>query len=186
MGKKVFLPIILGTNRDGRQSEDVANFLLRELKNREDTETKLIDVRDFNFPNNQYGPSLKEKAPFKTYTDTIIRADGIIIVSPEYNHGYPGILKSLIDVCCEEYEHKVVGLVGVSKGLLGGVRAIESLLPVVKALGMSTIKQDLQFPRVQDIFDGEGNITDVSASERIEKFINILVKVGFALRAARE
>jgi len=186
MNKKIFLPIILGTNRKDRQSEYVADFLVGEIEVHEGINTKLIDVRDFHFPANDYGPNLKEKAPFKSYADTIQRADGIIIVAPEYNHSYPGVLKSLLDVCYKEYEYKAVGLVGVSMGAWGGIRVIESLLPVVKALGLSTIKLDLQFPNVQDIFDADGKIIDAGAPERAQKFISSLVRVSSSLRLARE
>ena len=68
-----------------------------------------------------------------------MRADGLVIVAPEYNHGYPGILKHALDTNLKEYIHKPVGLCGVSAGGFGGTRVIESLLPVMRELGMVTI-----------------------------------------------
>jgi NADPH-dependent FMN reductase len=59
------------------------------------------------------------------------RADGLVIVAPEYNHGYCGLLKHVLDSCLKEYIHKAVGIVGVSAGPFGGTRVIENLLPVM-------------------------------------------------------
>ena len=59
------------------------------------------------------------KDQFPQWRDTIIRADGLVIVTPEYNHGYPGALKSVLDLLLKEYVHKAVAFVGVSAGRLG-------------------------------------------------------------------
>jgi hypothetical protein len=67
------------------------------------------------------------------------RADALVIVAPEYNHGYPGLLKHVLDTNLKEYIHKAAGIVGVSAGIFGGARAIQNLIPVLRELGLVTI-----------------------------------------------
>ncbi len=70
---KLFLPILLGTNRKGRQSENVAKWLFSKMNEREEIETKLFDVRDFDLPKDDYGQALKDNFP--EWRDAIIKAD---------------------------------------------------------------------------------------------------------------
>lgn len=158
MNNKLFIPMILGTNRKERQSENVAKFVFESLKKREKVETKFFDARDFKFPQEDYGQAIKDQFP--EYRDSIIRADGLVIVVPEYNHGYPGVLKSLLDTLLKEYIHKPVAFIGVSMGPWGGTRVIENLLPVVRELGLVATHTDLNFPTVQNTFDEKGNLKD--------------------------
>ena len=80
MEQKLFLPIIFATNREGRQSENVAKLLLESVKGRKGVETKLFDVRDFKFPQDDYGQDIKDQFP--EWRDAIIKADGLVIVTP--------------------------------------------------------------------------------------------------------
>ena len=87
----LYIPIILGTAREGRKSEMVANYVLNNIK-KLGVETELIDVRDF-IQGSTYGINDK----IESWKNKAIQADGIIIVTPEYNHGYPGELKIFLD-----------------------------------------------------------------------------------------
>jgi len=184
MDKKLFIPVILGTNREGRQSEYVAKLVAESISKRENAETKLFDVRDFRFPQNDYGQAIKDQFP--EWRDAIIRADGLVIVAPEYNHGYPGTLKSALDTLLREYAHKAVGLVGVSAGPWGGTRVIESLLAPVRELGLAVTFTDLNFPQVQNTFDSKGNLKDEAYRERIEGFLTELEWMAQTLKWGRE
>jgi len=73
--EKVFLPILLGTNRKGRESEKVAKWLSEKMSDREDVETKLFDVHDFDLPQDDYGTSIGKDFP--EWRDAIVRADGL-------------------------------------------------------------------------------------------------------------
>ena len=116
--EKVFVPVLLGTNRQGRQSEHVARWLLTQIEKRDDIETRLFDVRDFALPPDHYGTEIGHLFP--DWRDSMIRADGLIIVAPEYNHGYPGVLKSVLDLLLKEYIHKAVAVCAVSAQVWGG------------------------------------------------------------------
>ena len=180
----MFLPIILATNRQGRQSENVAKLVLETMKGRKGVETQLFDVRDFKFPQDDYGQDIKGQFP--EWRDAIIKADGLVIVTPEYNHGYPGPLKSTLDLLLSEYVHKAVGLIGVSAGPWGGTRVIENLLPTMRELGLVTIFANLNFPSVQELFDEKGNLKDKAYEKRIAGFLEELEWMAKTLRWGRE
>lgn len=181
---KLFLPIILGTNRKERKSAFVAEWLHGEMQKRDEIETHLFDVQDFALPQDDYGTGIKDAFP--EWRDAIIRADGLVIVTPEYNHGYPGALKSVLDLLLKEYIHKAVALVGVSGGTFGGTRVIESLVPMVRELGLAVTFTDLNFPKVQEKFDQNGVLLDPAYEKRVKDFLDELVWMSRALKWGRE
>ncbi len=181
---KLFLPILLGTNRKGRQSEHVAKWLFDKMNEREDIESKFFDARDFDLPQDDYGTAIGKNFP--EWRDAIIKADGLVIVAPEYNHGYPGILKSVLDLLLKEYIHKAVGLVGVSASPWGGTRVIEACVPMVRELGLAVTFSDLNFPQVQNKFDENGKLLDKAYDQRAKDFLDELVWMCGALRWGRE
>lgn len=154
------------------------------MSEREDVETKLFDVRDFNLPTDDYGTAIGKDYP--EWRDAIIEADGLVIVTPEYNHGYPGILKSVLDLLLKEYIHKAVGLVGVSAAPWGGTRVIESCVPMVRELGLAVTFSDLNFPQVQDKFDENGKLLDEKYDKFVVDFLDELVWMSRTLRWGRE
>jgi NAD(P)H-dependent FMN reductase len=187
MGKdKLFIPVLLGTPRKGRESEHVAKWLLKKIKERKDEiETKLFDVRDFKLPQDDYGMELKNDFP--EWRDAMIRADGLVIVTPEYNHGYPGSLKSVLDLLLPEYIHKAVAFAAVSAQVWGGVRVIEALVQTSRELGFAVTFTDLNFPRVQTLFDENGDLIDEKAYEdRVKAFLDELIWMSKTLRWGRE
>src|SRR5207237_5820757 len=113
------------------------------------------------------------------------RADGLIIVAPEYNHGYPGMLKHALDSNLKEYIHKPVGLCGVSAGGFGGTRVVESLLPVMPELGLVTIFWDVNVSSVGKAFDASGQLLEEALPRRVGKFLGELVWMARVLRAGR-
>lgn len=184
MADKLFIPILLGTNRKERLSEHVAKWVLAKVEEREDIDTQLFDVRDFHLPYDHYGQEIKDEFP--GWRDAIVRADGLIIVTPEYNHGPPGPLKGVLDLLLREYVHKAVGFVAVSQQVWGGTRVIETMTHIVRELGLVITFTDLNFPRVQDKFDGEGNLLDDAYNARAAAFLDELVWMAKTLRWGRE
>lgn len=183
--EKLFLPVLLGTPRKGRESENVANWLVQKMSERADEiETQLFDVRDFRLPTDHYGMEIKDQFP--EWRDAMIRADGLAIVTPEYNHGYPGSLKSVLDLLLPEYIHKAVALVGVSAGPWGGTRVIEACVPMVRELGLVVTFSDLNFPLIKSKFDENGNLLDEAYENRAKGFLDELVWMSRTLRWGRE
>lgn len=183
--EKLFLPILLGTPRKGRESENVAEWLLGKMEERTDElETRLFDVRDFSLPKDDYGMEIKDQFP--EWRDAMIRADGLVIVTPEYNHSYSGALKSVLDLLLPEYIHKAVAFVGVSAGPWGGTRVIEACVPMVRELGLAVTFSDLNFPLIKSKFDENGKLLDEAYENRVKGFLDELVWMSRTLRWGRE
>jgi NAD(P)H-dependent FMN reductase len=180
--KPLFIPVILGTARQGRRSESAAKFVLEQTKKRAGVETDLIDVRALGLSVNDAGEQIK----IPEFSEKMERCDGLIIVTPEYNHGYPGILKHALDTNLKEYIHKAVGLCGVSAGPFGGTRVIEHLLPVMRELGLVTTFTDVNFGDVGKLFDEKGELLDESFVGRVNKFLDELLWMARVLRHGRE
>src|SRR5438309_6839012 len=180
--RPLFIPLILGTARQERQSGHVARFVFEQTNKRAGVETELIDVRALPMRLDAAGEQMKDLA----FSSTIERCDGLILITPEYNHGYPGLLKHALDMNLKEYIHKAVGICGVSAGPFGGARVIENLLPVMRELGLVTIFWDVNFSSVQKVFAEDGRLLDDSYIRRTDKFLRELIWMAKALRQGRE
>jgi NAD(P)H-dependent FMN reductase len=180
--RALFIPLILGTVRQGRQSEHAARFVFEQTKKRPGVETEFIDVRTVPMRLDDAGEQIKDPE----FASTIERCDGLIIVTPEYNHGCPGLLKHALDMCLKEYVHKAVGICGVSGGPFGGARVIEGLLPVMRELGLVMIFEDVNFGKIGTLFDERGNLLDENYIRRVDKFLDELIWMARVLRHGRK
>jgi NAD(P)H-dependent FMN reductase len=178
----LFIPVILGTPRQERWSQPVAEFVTAQLALFPGVETMLVDIRDLPLPVTGAGEDIKDPA----FSELCMRADGFVIVAPEYNHGYPGLLKHVLDTNLKEYIHKPVGICGVSAGGFGGTRVIENLLPVMRELGLVTIFWDGNFSNVRKLFGPDGQPLDPAYVKRIHKFAKELIWMAKVLRHGRE
>jgi NAD(P)H-dependent FMN reductase len=180
--RPLFIPVLLGTARKSCQSRHAAQLLMQELQRRAGVETELIEIAKMSLPSDDAGEAIKDK----DFSASMERADGLVIVAPEYNHGYPGLLKHVLDSCLREYIHTAVGIAGVSAGPFGGSRVIENLLPVLRELGLVTIFWDVNFSNVQNVFAADGRLLDESFIRRIDKFLTELIWMAKTLRYGRE
>ena len=182
MERPLYIPVILGTARKGRASERVARFIVGEVAKREGVETELIDIRELRLAMDDEGEGAKDAR----FSEQMSRADALVVVVPEYNHGYPGLLKHALDTNLKEYIHKAVGLCGVSAGGFGGTRVVENLLPVLRELGLVTIFWDMNFSAAHKLFDETGNVLDAAYFKRADQFLKELIWMARVLRHGRE
>ena len=145
-------------------------------------ETTLIDVGALTHRLDHNGQGTGDPA----FAECMNRADGIVLVAPEYNHAMPGLLKHVLDSCLQEYIHKAAGIVAVSAGPFGGTRVIETSLPVLRELGLVTIFWDVNFGSVGKVFGEDGALLDPSFGRRIDKFLGELIWMAKTLRYGRE
>lgn len=180
--EKLFIPILVGTTRPKRESIKPARLIETVGRTIDEIDVYLVDPNDYSFPFD--GNDEENKDP--RYSELTKQADGFFIVTPEYNHSYPGSLKRMLDSELKNYIHKPVALAGVSAQVFGGARAIEALLHPVREMGMVATFTDVYFPRVHDLFDEYGEIRDKKYVERIERAYEELIWLAKVLKWGRE
>ena len=135
----------------------------------------MLDLKDYNFPifderlSNIKNPT-KEMVAIANEIDV---ADGVIIVTPEYNGGYPASLKNLIDLLYKEWKRKPIGISTVSDGIFGGTQVITSLQFVLWKIGALVVPAMFPVPTVEKLFDKNGVPLDKEeTNKRAALFIN--------------
>lgn len=176
------IPVILGTSRKGRASVHAARLISSLLNQRAGVTSHIIDIASLPLPIDDAGEAIKHPA----FAAAMTAADGLVIVAPEYNHSFPGLLKHALDSCLSEYIHKAVGLVGVSSGPFAGIRVVQSLLPVMRELGLVTIFWDINIGQVGKVFAEDGRLLDEAFVRRSDRFIRELIWMSKVLRYGRE
>lgn len=166
MEDKLVIAVLAGTKRVQRESIKAARYVAEYGRRLQNVEIIFVDPNDFEFPGDGNDPEGKDPR----YTEITARADAFFIVTPEYNHSFPGTLKHMLDSELENYNHKPVAIGGASNSNWGGVRAVESLVPSVREMGLVVTSWSIYFPRVQDMFADDGSIKP-EVRERTDKNI---------------
>lgn len=134
-------------------------------------DTQLIDLRDYKIPfvtassgaEQELSDVIRLRAEVKS-------ADGIILATPEYHGSFSGVLKNALDLMgFEEFEGKMVGLVGVSGGRMGAFDALNTLRGIGRALHAWVLPQQASIPEAWGVFDGEGRIKDQKLAHRVHE-----------------
>ncbi len=180
MSKKdenIEIPVVLGTAREGRESEKIARHVCSALANQRGVSTRLVDVRDFVMTRTI--PGWEEHAETRAWKDIANHADGFIFVFPEYNRGYPGEFKMLLDSAYDEYDMKPAGIVSVSNGSYGGAAGAEAIKQVLSELGMVALRKEVRVQSVESV--------DMTVyRERIEALFELVLRYARVLKKARE
>ena len=182
-----YIPIILGSIRRNRESIKVARYVFRRLESRSGVSTELLDLKEMNLP------MMEERLRFRDDADSSIlefsakvgRADAIVIVTPEYNSGYPGVLKNALDYLKPEYSRKPFGIITVSAAESGGMLCLVALRQVILHLGGVPIPAALPVARVRESFDTEAAPRDPAFSQKADAYFDELLWFTEALAAQR-
>jgi NAD(P)H-dependent FMN reductase len=176
------LAIIIGSTRTGRFGPVVAKWFLEQTRDRVDLDAELIDLADFALPSVYPGD---RDETVRAFTDKLDRADAFVVVTPEYNHGYPASLKQAIDLANREWHAKPVAFVSYG-GISGGLRAVEQLRQVFAELHATTIRDTVSFHRAWAAFGDSGLPHDPdSCDAAAKKLLDQLTWWAAALREAR-
>jgi NAD(P)H-dependent FMN reductase len=169
-----YIPVLLGSTRRERQSVKVATFVVERLRGRERVETELLDLAEYDFPIMEERLRFRDDPPprLQEFSDKIARADSLVIVTPEYNNGYPGVLKNALDYLLPEYHRKPIGIVTVSAGGFGGINCLAQLRLVTLGMGAFPIPAALPVSRVQDSLDEDGTTRDPTLEKRTAAFLD--------------
>lgn len=182
----LYLPVLLGTVRSGNRSRHVADRVVRRVE-AGGHETRLVDPDALPFGHLRLREWEMDPRPpeVAAFVDDMARADGFLVVTPEYNFGYPGALKDLLDHLYDEWNRKPFGLVGVG-GVSGGLRVIDNLRQVVAGLGAVAVPTHVPVQFIAKEL-GEDNALDPQKwDHRFDKLVQETAWYARALKAARE
>jgi NAD(P)H-dependent FMN reductase len=181
--------VIIASTREGRFGPTVAGWFIDQANQRGDMEIDVIDLRDTPLPPVQQAHPVPTgeytAAEVRAFASRIGAADAFIVVTPEYNHGYPASLKLAIDSVHPEWRAKPVGFVSYG-GFAGGLRAVEQLRLVFAELHAVTIRETVSFYMAPQQFDDAGLPRDVTGvNGAAKKLLDQLAWWAEILRDAR-
>ncbi|MBA2279118.1 NAD(P)H-dependent oxidoreductase [Candidatus Saccharibacteria bacterium] len=182
MTEDLFILVLAGTAREQRKSIRAARLIAEIGNGMDGVKTELVDPKDYNFPGDGNDPEGKDPR----YSELTARADAFFIVTPEYNHSFPGSLKRMLDSELKNYIHKPVALAGVSDGNWGGVRAVEALVGTVREMGLAVTFTDVYFPKIHEQIDENGNLLNDYYKTSIPKAYKELIWMAQTLKHGRE
>lgn len=172
-----YIPVILGSIRRSRESLKVARFVQACLEETRRVNTELLDLKDLDLP------MMEERLRFRTDPPSAVqelsakidRAHAIVIVTPEYNSGYPGVLKNALDYFRDEYRRKPFAIITVSSAWSGGILCLAALRQVILHLGGIPIPATLPISRVQELFDDDGRPRELKLRQRARAYFDELL-----------
>jgi len=180
------ISIISSSIRIGRNSHRVALYFENYLKQNKLATSEILDLKAYNFP------LFEERLQFQDnpadnvldFAERIRSSDGIIIITPEYNGGYPASLKNVIDLLYEEWHHKPIAIITASSGQFGGMQVMLSLQFTLWKIKAWTIPAMFPVPAVQDAFDETGVAND---KQNMDKMASAFVKeLLFCIKADKQ
>jgi NAD(P)H-dependent FMN reductase len=172
------ISIISSSVRTGRNSHRVALYFKTYIEQNAIGKVRILDLNEYQFPifeeRIQY---LSNPSPqILQFTEGVKSADAVIIVTPEYNGGYPASLKNVVDLLYTDWKRKPIGIATVSAGAFGGTQVITSLLFTLWKIGASVVPSHFPVPKVQESFDESGAPEDKAGTDKRAKiFLNELI-----------
>ena len=182
------LLVIVGSTRPGRAGLPISEWFVEQAESHDGVTVTLADLAELNLPllDEPNHPRLRQyvNRHTKEWSATVDAADAIVIVTPEYNHSYPAPLKNALDYLHQEWQYKPVGFVSYG-GVSAGTRAVMALKPVVTALRMVPVVENVNIPfHPQVIRDGELTPNETT-TQAADAMVDELVRVEAALRPLR-
>jgi len=183
------IQVILGSTREGRAGEQVARWVADLAAQRSDVDIELVDLRDFPLPffDSPVSPkrALSDDPRVQAWAAKVAEADGYIFVTPEYNYGYPAVLKNALDHLYYQWNDKPVGFVGYG-GIAGGIRAVQQLRQVVVELGLVQVRTQVLIPKVFAAFADDGQPVDAMHATTASALLDEVADWARMLQAKRE
>ena len=163
------ISIISSSVREGRKSHNVSLYFHNYLIENMLATTEILDLKAYNFPifEGTLKTLIHPAENVLEFADKIKSSDGIIIVTPEYNGGYPASLKNVIDLLYEEWRHKPVGIATVSAGPFGGQQCMVALQFTLWKMMAWIIPAMFSVPTVDEAYDDNGKAMDKSNSDKL-------------------
>lgn len=154
--------VIVGSVREARFGPIVARWISEQAARRGDMEIDMVDLAEMDLPLSM----TRNEPPAVTRLGNRLRAaDAFVVVTPEYNHGYPAALKVAIDWYQEEWHAKPIGFVSYG-GASGGLRAVEQLRQIFAEVHAMTVRDSVSFASAWEHFDTQGLLNEPARHER--------------------
>jgi NAD(P)H-dependent FMN reductase len=179
MDSPLRLEVIVASVRPGRFAPVVADWFLRTARSDSRFEVGVIDLLHTPLP-----MDLSETPEVESFRERLAAAAAFVVVTSEYNHGYPASVKTALDSAKHEWRAKPIGFVGYG-GLSGGLRAIEQLRQVVAEVHMVSVRESVSFHQAKRAFDADGETKDGAAIDAAQRMLGQLDWWGRHLRTAR-
>jgi NAD(P)H-dependent FMN reductase len=189
------LQVIIGSTRQGRQADAVVRWALPVARSLGHFEIETLDLRDWPLPFFQETLASLGDPRNPTYSDPLVKrwnekikeGDAFLIVTAEYNHGPPGVLKNAIDSVFVSFgfRHKPVAFIGYSGGVGAGVRAVEHLNQIMLEAEAVPVRTQTLVPFVTNAFDAEGKPTNPALEVGYTVMLEDLAWLAKPLKAAR-
>jgi NAD(P)H-dependent FMN reductase len=168
------ISILSSSTRIDRQSHRVALALEKAINDGGQHSATVLDLAAYNFPIMEEVLHRHPNPPegLADFSAQIRQSDAHLFVSPEYNGTYTSALKNAVDYLKErEFSNKTIGVVSVSAGMLGGIRAALSMQQLVLGLSGFPLPQMLTVPHVSKFFDASGAVLDAAFEEKIASYL---------------
>lgn len=180
MSRHLHVALIVASVRPDRLGSRVAAWIHAHLAARSDITVGVVDLMDFDLP-----AGLDGSGDTGALRDRLGAADAFVVATPEYNHGYPGYLKTAIDSVGDEWQRKALGLVSYGGGA-GGARSAEQLRQVFAELDVVTVPETVTLVRAWNLFDDGGRLRDPAGPDSaIRSMLDALLWWGHLLRDGR-
>ena len=183
------LTIIVGSTRPGRAGAPIAQWFAARAKDHGGFDVNVVDLAEIGLPllDEPNHPRLRQytRQHTKDWSAIVDAADAFVIVTPEYNYGYPASVKNAIDYLHQEWQHKPVGFVSYG-GVAAGTRAVQQLKQVVTTLRMLPVFDSVNIPFYHQFLDSDGVFQPNAVLEQAaDAMLDELVRTEAALRPLR-
>jgi len=163
------ITLLIGTNRPGSNTRKVARHV-EEVYAELNTPLGVIDLADLPAEIFHPGSYTEKPKAFRPFAEAILQSPGLVVVTPEYNGGMPGVLKYFIDMLKfpESFERRPVCFVGCAAGIWGALRPVEQLQLIFGYRNAFLYPERVFLPKINDLLDGEGKLKDPDLRERLK------------------
>jgi NAD(P)H-dependent FMN reductase len=171
------IAILSSSVRTGRNSHRVSLFFKKFIEEGNLATAEILDLYEYQFPifEERLSKMDQPSAAVLEFAEKIMNADGIIIVTPEYNGGYPASLKNVVDLLYPEWKRKPIALATVSDGPYGGTQVMTSLLFTLWKVGAWVVPAMYRVSKVHESYDEKGNASDPKTSKFAKAFLDELI-----------
>ncbi len=184
------LTVIIASTRPGRAGLPIAEWFIGRAKAFGAFDLDVADLATIDLPllDEPNHPRLRRylHQHTKDWSEIVDAADAFVIVTPEYNYGYPATIKNAIDYLHDEWKYKPLGFVSYG-GIAAGTRAVQQLKQVVTTLKMLPVFESVNIPFHSQFIDDEGQLQANEVMEQAaDAMLNELVRTEAALRPLRD